>query len=107
MTTAKLTGILDYAQRPASGLIGVLVLEQGIASPSSLSIGILVVLVARPPRAAARPASARRRRRLRHREVGRQVAVEQAGALQLGEARQVLDGVEAEMVEELLAWCRR
>ena len=45
--------------------------------------------------------------RLGHGEVGRQVAVEQARALELGEARQVLDGVEAEMVEELLRSCRR
>src|SRR5262245_16384292 len=38
--------------------------------------------------------------RLRHREVGRQVAVEQAGSAQLGEARQVLDAFQTEVTEE-------
>ena len=38
---------------------------------------------------------------------GRNAAFEEARTLQLLEARQVLDGIEAEMLEEGRTWCRR
>ena len=45
--------------------------------------------------------------RLGHREVGRQVAVEQPRALEFRQPGQILDGVEPEVIQELLRSCRR